>query len=194
MIEALPNHIFKNYFIFSRYSNYSGRNFIQYNYRIKIFTTMIYQIYTRLSVFNINLFFNWRLITLQYFIGFAIHQHESTTGICMFPILNPPPFSLLVPFLWVIHIHPYLFFCNLALLNAVFGFPSCSVVKNPSTCQCRRLGFNFWVVIFPEEGNHNLLQYSCLGKPMDSYSPWGVKETDMNEWVNEKTTQYCCVQ
>jgi len=27
------------------------------------------------------IYFNWRLITLQYCIGFAIHQHESTTGI-----------------------------------------------------------------------------------------------------------------
>ena len=36
--------------------------------------------YDRLSFFNINLF-NWRLITLQYCIGFAIHQHESATGI-----------------------------------------------------------------------------------------------------------------
>ena len=51
------------------------------------------------------IYFNWRLITLQYCIGLAIHQHKSATGIHLLPILNPPPSSLPIPSLWAVPVH-----------------------------------------------------------------------------------------
>ena len=59
-----------------------------------------------ISFFKLKfIYFNWRLITLQYCIGFAIYQHESATAIHMFPILKPPSTSLPVSSLWVIPVH-----------------------------------------------------------------------------------------
>ena len=63
------------------------------------------------------IYFNWRLITLQYCIGFAIHQHESTTGKHMFPILNLPPSTLPVPSLFnnvSVHNEPDYFISSLS--------------------------------------------------------------------------------
>ena len=54
---------------------------------------------------NFILTVSFYFLTLKYCIGFAIYQNESSTGIHVLPILNPPPSFLPIQSLWVVAVH-----------------------------------------------------------------------------------------
>ena len=83
---------------------------------------MYYILFFLKFIQNFNFYFFKLLFTLQYCIGFAIHQHESATGAHVIPILNPPPTSL--PY------HPS-------------GSSQCTSPKHPVSCIEPRLAIHF---------------------------------------------------
>ena len=118
------------------------------------------------SLFFFTLFF-WRLITIQFCIGFAIRWHESTTGVHEFPNMNPPPTShfisldhpraaatsILYPALnidwrFVSYMIVYMFQCHSPKSSHLLPLPQSPKVRSIHLCLFCCLAYRVIITIF----------------------------------------------
>ena len=71
------------------------------------------------------------------------------------------------------------------------GFPGGSVVKNPPV-NAGDMGSFPGLGIYPEEGNGNPFQYSCLGNPMDTGYWWATGHGIAELGTTERLSMHAC--
>ena len=76
--------------------------------------------------FNLLIYFNWKLITLQYFGSFAIHWHQSAMGVHVSPNPKPPPTTLPTPSFRVVPVHRFEYPVLCIKLGLVIYFTYCN--------------------------------------------------------------------
>jgi len=82
---------------------------------------------------------------------------------------------------------------KMMMLLQLIDFPNGSVVKNPSA-NAEVVGSIPGLRWFPEEGNGNPLQYSCLGNPMHRGAWWATvhRVAKTRTLLSEKLTHVFC--
>ena len=150
------------------------------------------------------------IFTLQYCIVFAIHQHESTTDIHVFPILNPPPTSLPIQSLWVVSVHQPQTSCILHRTwtgnSFLIRYYTCfnAILTNhppaPSPTESKRLFYTSVSLLLSCIQGYRRRQWQPTpvllpGKShgrrnLVGCSPWGCTESDTTQatWQQQRTS------
>ena len=139
-------------------------------------------------------------LTLQYFIGFAIYQHESTTGIHVFPILNPPPSPLPVPSLC--HLDLYIPLSLITVFKGVIGWKHIGHVWHRIASYILGICFLSSSLSYDKNGYHYFIKnVNCMKvkvKPLSCVrlfaTPWTVAHQAPPSWdfLGKNTAVGCC--